>query len=162
MAGERSIKVWDARTGKPVRVLKNVLDSDITVMELDTHHRKLIVGSHTGEVKVFDLISGVNILTLDAHDPQEGEISFIGYGGEDHTIVTCGWDRVIKIHMDEVYDYSLPQENGNSDGHRKSDRPKSQDKMEKRKLQEVQDPRWPYGKIKQPKVEIENSYYNTA
>jgi hypothetical protein len=45
IAGERSIKVWDARTGKPVRVMKNVLDSDITCMELDTHHRKLIVGS---------------------------------------------------------------------------------------------------------------------
>jgi len=46
VAGERSIKVWDARTGKPVRVMKNVLDSDITCMELDTSHRKLIVGSH--------------------------------------------------------------------------------------------------------------------
>lgn len=69
VAGERSVKVWDARTGKPVRVLKNVFDSDITVMELDTQHRKLIVGSHQGEVKVFDLISGVNTLTLDSHDP---------------------------------------------------------------------------------------------
>jgi WD40 repeat protein len=96
----------------PVRVLKNVLDSDITYMELDTYHRKLVVGSHQGEVKVFDIVSGVNILTLDSHDPQEGEISFIGYGGADHTIVTCGWDRVIKVHLDEVYDYSMPQEGG--------------------------------------------------
>ena len=46
MAGDRSIKVWDARTGKPVRIMKNVLNSDITCMELDSHHRKLIVGSH--------------------------------------------------------------------------------------------------------------------
>ncbi len=125
VAGERSVKVWDARTGKPVRVLKNVLDSDITVMELDTQHRKLIVGSHQGEVKVFDLISGVNTLTLDSHDPQEGEISYIGYGGDDSTIVTAGWDRVIKIHMDEVYDYTMPQDNGDT---AKNERPKSQDK----------------------------------
>ena len=62
VAGERSIKVWDAKTGMPVRVLKNVLDSDITYMDLDTHHRKLSVGSHQGEVKVFDLFSGVNTL----------------------------------------------------------------------------------------------------
>ena len=94
----------------PVRVLKNVLDSDITYMELDTYHRKLVVGSHQGEVKIFDIVSGVNILSLDSHDPQDGEISYIGYGGTDHTIVTCGWDRVIKVHMDEVYDYSMPQE----------------------------------------------------
>lgn len=46
VAGERSIKVWDARTGKPVRSMKNVLDSDITCMELDANHSKLIVGSH--------------------------------------------------------------------------------------------------------------------
>jgi len=65
IAGDRSIKVWDARTGKPVRVMKNVLKSDITCMELDTQHRKLIVGSHQGEVKVFDLFSGINLLTLD-------------------------------------------------------------------------------------------------
>lgn len=36
VAGERSIKVWDARTGMPIRTLRNVLDSDITCMELDT------------------------------------------------------------------------------------------------------------------------------
>lgn len=65
VAGERSIKIWDARSGKPVRVIKNVLESDITFMELDTDHRKLLVGSHQGEVKIFDLISGVSTLTLD-------------------------------------------------------------------------------------------------
>jgi hypothetical protein len=46
VAGERSIKVWDARTGKPVRALTNVFNSDITCMELESTHRKLIVGSH--------------------------------------------------------------------------------------------------------------------
>jgi len=113
VAAERSIKVWDARTGKPIRVLKNVLDSDITCMELDTHHRKLIVGSHQGEVKVFDIQSGVNTLQLDSHDPQEGEISYIGYAGDDHTIITTAWDKVIKVHMDERQEHSLPAEKGN-------------------------------------------------
>ena len=45
--------------------MKNVLDSDITYMELDNHHRKMVIGSHTGEVKVYDLMSGVNTLVLD-------------------------------------------------------------------------------------------------
>ena len=48
-------------------------------MELDTHHRKLIVGSSEGEIKIFDIQSGVSTLSLDSHDSQEGEISFIGY-----------------------------------------------------------------------------------
>jgi WD40 repeat protein len=45
VAGQRSIKIWDAKTGKPVRVLKNVFSSEITTMEFDEHHRKLIIGS---------------------------------------------------------------------------------------------------------------------
>lgn len=110
VAGERSIKIWDARSGKPVRALKNVLESDITCMELDSSHRKLIVGSHQGEIKIFDLLSGVNTLTLDQHNPFEGEVSFLGYAGEDHTVITCGWDRVIKVHMDERQDHSLGPE----------------------------------------------------
>ena len=46
MAGERTIKIWDAKTGKPIRVIKNVFSTEITQMVLDEHHRKLIVGSH--------------------------------------------------------------------------------------------------------------------
>jgi WD40 repeat protein len=46
LAAERSIKVWDAKTGKPVRVLKNIVDSDISSFDLDSSHRKIVVGSH--------------------------------------------------------------------------------------------------------------------
>jgi WD40 repeat protein len=78
-------------------------------MELDTHHRKLIVGSSEGEIKIFDIQSGVSTLSLDSHDSQEGEISFIGYT-EDSTVVTTAWDRVIRIHMDEKFDFSMPSD----------------------------------------------------
>ena len=29
------------------------------------------------------------------------EISFIGYGDEDLTIITTGWDKTIKVHIDD-------------------------------------------------------------
>jgi len=32
IAGEKSVKIWSAKDGKPVRVLKNIFDSDITAM----------------------------------------------------------------------------------------------------------------------------------
>ena len=94
-----------------MRVLKNVFDSDITCMALDKNHRKLIVGDHLGKVKVFDVLSGVMTNELDGHDPQDGEISFIGYGDDDNTIITCGWDRMIKIHSDEKVELKDPKEN---------------------------------------------------
>ena len=109
VAGEKSIKIWNAKTGKPVRVLKNCLKSEITCMSLDDEHRKLIVGSDQGELKVFDILSGINTHDLHSHDPQEGEISYIGYGGTDYTIITIGWDQVIKVHIDEQNEHRKPQ-----------------------------------------------------
>lgn len=79
-------------------------------MSLDKEHRKLIVGSHHGEIKVFDLLSGVMINQLESHGgksksksgvEESAEISYIGYGDEDLTIITTGWDRTIKIHKDD-------------------------------------------------------------
>ena len=61
--------MWNAKTGKPVRVLKNIFESDITCMDFDKSHRKLIVGDHLGHVKIFDLLSGVIVHELDGHDP---------------------------------------------------------------------------------------------
>jgi hypothetical protein len=58
-----------------------------------------------GHIKVFDLLSGVQINELEAHGGQgedvSGEISFIGYGNEDSTIITTSWDKFIKIHIDD-------------------------------------------------------------
>ncbi len=42
------------------------------------------------------------LLELEGHNPLDGEISFVGYGGNDHTIISCGWDKTIKVHMDEM------------------------------------------------------------
>jgi hypothetical protein len=69
------------------------------------------VGDHLGHIKVFDLLSGIMTNELEGHDPQDGEISFIGYGDEDNTIITCGWDKLIKIHSDEIIENRNPREN---------------------------------------------------
>jgi WD40 repeat protein len=95
VAGDRSIKIWNAKTGTAISTLKDCMKSEITRMTLDDEHRKLIVGSDSGELKVFDIHSGINTHNLHSHDPQEGEICYIGYGGADHTIISIGWDQVI-------------------------------------------------------------------
>lgn len=90
-----------------MRELKNIMETDITFMTFDDKHRKLIVGDHNGNIKVFDLLSGVEISTYEGHD---GEISYIGYGDSDRTIITTGWDRVVKIHMDNKTERESPEE----------------------------------------------------
>ncbi len=63
---------WNASNGKAVRVLKNLFESDITCIELEKKHQKLIVGEDLGHNKVFDLLSGTMTNELDRHDPQDG------------------------------------------------------------------------------------------
>ena len=112
VAGDKSIKIWDARSGKPVRILKNIFEGDITCMEFDEHHRKLIIGDSLGQLKVFDMLSGIMTHELQAHGKEgDGEISYIGYGGEDGTIVTIGWDKTIKVHRDERIEHRTVDEN---------------------------------------------------
>ena len=101
-----------------MRVLKNVFNDDkvnnteltsITHMEFDEDHRKLIIGSTHGQVKVFDLLSGIETHKLEPHH-NDAAISFIGYGGHDFTIITAGWDRTLKVHMDERLEHKSPAE----------------------------------------------------
>lgn len=70
-------------------------------MEFDEHHRKLIIGDSLGHLKVYDILSGIMTHELQAHGKEDGEISYIGYGGEDDTIITIGWDKTIKVHRDD-------------------------------------------------------------
>lgn len=61
-------------------------------------------------------------LELEAHNATDGEVSFIGYGGEDHTIITCGWDKTIKVHMRAVLANSAKAsevKRGKADAHKK-------------------------------------------
>jgi len=102
--------VWNARNGKPIRVFKNCFESDITCMALDKSHRKLILGSSRGEIKVFDVLSGVWIRPyLESHAEENGEISFIAYANEDQNIITAAWDKTIKIHRDDRNDQLEPK-----------------------------------------------------
>ena len=67
VAADTSVKVWNAKNGKPLRQFKNCMKSEITKMTLDYDHRKLIVGSTNGELKVFDILSGINTFDLHSH-----------------------------------------------------------------------------------------------
>lgn len=109
LAGANCVAVWNARTGQPVRVMKNCFETEITCMALDRDHRKLILGSSRGEIKVFDLLSGVHIRPyLESHSDENAEISFIAYANEDQNIITAAWDRTIKVHRDDKDDQKEP------------------------------------------------------
>jgi len=83
-----------------VRVLKNIFSAldNITYIRLDDTHRQIVVGSHLGEIKVYDILSGLMTHQLEGHSKDAGEISFLGYGDGDSTVISVAWDKVIKVH----------------------------------------------------------------
>ena len=85
-------------------------------MRLDEHHRNIIVGSHTGEIKVYDILSGVMTHQLEGHSKEQGEISFIGFGEGEDTIITTAWDRTIKVHGFEKLAEAKGKRSGASSG----------------------------------------------
>ncbi len=102
------MKVWNARVGRPIRVLSNIVESDITAMELDGSHRKILVGDHNGTIKMFDVLSGVELYSFASHDR---EISFIKYSEKDKTVITGSWDLSVRIHRD-TQDKNLDERKG--------------------------------------------------
>ena len=51
IAGTHSIKVWDARLGRPVRHFNKITESEITCMNFDEDQRQLLVGEANGSAK---------------------------------------------------------------------------------------------------------------
>ena len=48
---------------------------------------------------------------MEGHSEENGEISFIGYGDEDLSIITCAWDKTVKIHKDDRDEQKKPHDN---------------------------------------------------
>lgn len=100
-AGSSMVKVWNALTGKPKKIFREVVQSDISSVCIDDRGRKVFVGSALGNIVGVNLSNGAKVKTLKSH---QGEISFLGYNAPDKTVISCGADCVIRIHDDSQID----------------------------------------------------------
>jgi len=100
IGGEWNIRVWNSRIGKPVWEIRNCMTSVITYVTFDKDHWKIVVGDHDGNIKMFDILSGICTNQVPSEDRHTEEISFIAYAGDDCNLVTCSWDKSIKIFKD--------------------------------------------------------------
>ena len=99
IAGQTSIKVWNAISGRPIRMISDVFSSEITSIILDETERKIIVGDHSGRVIMVDSLSGVVLKEFSNHSD---EVTSMFYVSGDKLLITCSWDRKIMIHNDNV------------------------------------------------------------
>ena len=99
IAGQNSIKVWNAITGRPIRIITDVFSSEITSIILDETDRKVIAGDHNGKIIMVDSLSGVVLKEFCNHN---GEVTAMQYVSGDKLLITCSWDRKIMIHNDAL------------------------------------------------------------
>ena len=91
-SGDKTVRLWDLRTGKCVRTMLGHTGSVFSV-DMDGHCRTAVSGSEDKAVKLWDLGSGHCIATYEGHSTSVRDVvmhesgsSFMSAGRNDHTV----------------------------------------------------------------------------
>ncbi|KAG1706902.1 hypothetical protein DVH05_027752 [Phytophthora capsici] len=98
-ATDREIRIWDAASGSLLRSYRELVNADITSVDLDARQRKLIVGAQNGELAVVNYLNGA---ILSRWTPHGQQVSALLYCKEDHTVLTASWDRSLRLYDDDA------------------------------------------------------------
>ncbi|GBG25620.1 Coatomer subunit beta'-1 [Hondaea fermentalgiana] len=93
-AAGRSVKLWDAESGRLIRIYRDISGSEITALCFDGRKRKFITGDHEGRVTVFNLANGARMKDL---SPHASEIVALHSLASMQRIISSSWDGVIKV-----------------------------------------------------------------
>ena len=124
-AAHRSLKVWDACTGRLLKEFHDIVPrgSVVSCVVLDGRGRKVVVGGTDGRVSVFNCQTGAEMQQLDRHDGEVACLSYVeeiergdnddaaavtqaGGGGtaashSDVSKILCGCRSGVYIHHDD-------------------------------------------------------------
>lgn len=90
---DKTVKIWDARTGKLLRTLEGHNDIVTSVM-FDPQGKMLASGSDDHTLKLWDARDGKLIRTLEGHSNYVLSVAFDPYGG---TLASGSSDRTVKL-----------------------------------------------------------------
>lgn len=93
-AAGRSVKLWDAESGRLIRIYRDISRAEITALCFDGRKRKFITGDHEGRITVFNLANGARMKNLSAH---ASEIVALHSLAGTQRIISSSWDGVIKV-----------------------------------------------------------------
>lgn len=96
-----SIKVWDASTGSLKKVFRNLSNNEISCISFDQRKRKLFIGDVEGELRLINILNGVEMKKFTSH---KDYISSMAYYMEGKRFISAGWDGFIKVHDDNTAD----------------------------------------------------------
>jgi len=74
-SGNGLIRLWDANSGKRLRVFANP-DIDVSMLRYDSSGSRLATGTATGQIFVLDSTAGTTQLAIDGHDNQVRDVQW--------------------------------------------------------------------------------------
>ncbi|XP_071402332.1 cilia- and flagella-associated protein 337 [Centroberyx affinis] len=90
---DSSLSLWDVETGRRRLTVSNAHgEEELTCMALDSSHRRLITGARNGTVKVWSLLSGLNLHKLEPVTRSEVTGVVCLHGNQ---LLAMGWSRRI-------------------------------------------------------------------
>ncbi|BBX72076.1 nSTAND1 domain-containing NTPase [Mycolicibacterium psychrotolerans] len=93
-SNEKTLRMWDARTGAPLPPLNLAGPGQIGALAFDPSSRRIAAGGNDGSLQVLDVASGNRIGTLMQHPGSVSTVSF-GHGGQ--WIATGDSQRTVRI-----------------------------------------------------------------
>jgi WD40 repeat protein len=90
---DRSVRVWDARTGTELAVLKGHI-AWISSVALTSDGARIVTGSGDGTARIWDAATGAELAVLKGH---VGEISGVAVTPDGARIITSSKDKTVKV-----------------------------------------------------------------
>jgi WD40 repeat protein len=85
--------VWDAASGKELRVLRGH-EGYVNAAGFSQDGARIVSGSYDDTVRVWDAASGQELLTLRGH---EGPVRAVGFSREGARIVSGSYDQTVRV-----------------------------------------------------------------
>mmetsp|Transcript_25170 Transcript_25170/g.49539 ORF Transcript_25170/g.49539 Transcript_25170/m.49539 type:complete len:1279 (-) Transcript_25170:2-3838(-) len=101
------VKIWNGLTGGMDGIYKGWSTSDITAVCLHGKDKKIVIGDHSGKIRMYNFATGTFIKHFQGHDD---EISFLCYCPGEDKVISAAVDNIIRVHSDEK-DRGNPEDN---------------------------------------------------
>ena len=92
-SGDKTVKLWDAATGKEIKTLTGHQDAVLSV-SFSRDGKTLVSGSGDKTVKLWDAATGKEIKTLTGH---QDAVSNVSFSPDGKTLVSGSYDNTVKL-----------------------------------------------------------------
>jgi WD40 repeat protein len=93
-SGADGVRLWDVRRGELLRVLAGHLNGLVAAVAFSPDGKRLATGSSDGAIKIWDIRTGFELLTLSDH---RSHVAAVAFSPDGCLLASCGHDGVVRV-----------------------------------------------------------------